>query len=237
LKVHFIGIGGIGLSALARFLNFDGHEISGSDMKSSLITKALENEGIKISCPQSASNINDDFDLVIYSAAVTDENPELIEARLKQIRTLSRKEALPIILGDKKNYCVAGLVEAGHATDLDITSIYLKHNKGSYKLFKKQSSEKFSKGITKNYLMEEAFINTSDLKQEFICKLVSSKVKKGENIIVFFKRIQYGKALKNYKLNFIASQMRIDKSNETIYLLSATDGMLEKIRVPQSASF
>ena len=108
MKVHFIGIGGIGLSALARFLNFDGHEISGSDMKSSLITKALEDEGIKVSCPQSASNINDDFDLVIYSAAVTDENPELIEARLKQIRTLSRKEALPIILGDKKNYCVAG---------------------------------------------------------------------------------------------------------------------------------
>ena len=108
MKVHFIGIGGIGLSALARFLNFDGHEISGSDMKSSLITKALESEGIKVSCPQSASNINDDFDLVIYSAAVTDENPELIEARLKQIRTLSRKEALPIILGDKKNYCVAG---------------------------------------------------------------------------------------------------------------------------------
>lgn len=108
MKVHFIGIGGIGLSALARFLNFDGHEVSGSDMKSSLITKALEDEGIKVSCPQSASNMQDDFDLVIYSAAVTDENPELIEARLKQIRTLSRKEALPIILGDKKNYCVAG---------------------------------------------------------------------------------------------------------------------------------
>lgn len=108
MKVHFIGIGGIGLSALARFLNFDGHEISGSDMKSSPITKALENEGINVSCPQMASNIKDDFDIVIYSAAVTDENPELIESRLKKIRTLSRKEALPIILGDKKNYCVAG---------------------------------------------------------------------------------------------------------------------------------
>ena len=108
MKVHFIGIGGIGLSALARFLNFDGHEVSGSDMKSSLITKALEDEGIKVFCPQSETNIKDDFDLVIYSAAVTDEYPELIEARLKQIRTLSRKEALPIILGDKKNYCVAG---------------------------------------------------------------------------------------------------------------------------------
>ena len=108
MRVHFIGIGGIGLSALARLLNFDGHEVSGSDMKSSPITKELINEGIKVSCPQESKNISKDLDLVIYSAAVTDENPELIEARLKQIRTLSRKEALPIVLGDKKNYCVAG---------------------------------------------------------------------------------------------------------------------------------
>ncbi len=108
MKVHFIGIGGIGLSALARFLNNDGHKVCGSDMKSSPITRELENEGIKVSCPQEAKNITEDLDLVIYSAAVTDENPELIEARLKQIRTLSRKEALPIILGDKKNFCVAG---------------------------------------------------------------------------------------------------------------------------------
>ncbi len=108
MKVHFIGIGGIGLSALARFLKNDGHEVCGSDIKSSPITKDLENEGIKVFCPQDAKNISDDLDIVIYSAAVTDENPELIEARLKQIRTISRKEALPIILGDKKNYCVAG---------------------------------------------------------------------------------------------------------------------------------
>ena len=47
MRVHFIGIGGIGLSALARFLNFDGHSVSGSDMKSSSITKELEKEGIK----------------------------------------------------------------------------------------------------------------------------------------------------------------------------------------------
>jgi len=108
MKVHFIGIGGIGLSALARFLKNDGHEVCGSDIKSSPITKDLEEEGIKVFCPQDAKNISDDLDIVIYSAAVTDENPELIEARLKQIRTISRKEALPIILGDKKNYCVAG---------------------------------------------------------------------------------------------------------------------------------
>lgn len=107
MKVHFIGIGGIGLSALARFLNHTGYEVSGSDMKSTPITRQLEQEGITVSCPQDASNIKQP-DIVIYSAAVTDENPELIESRIKQIRTLSRKEALPIILGDKKNYCVAG---------------------------------------------------------------------------------------------------------------------------------
>lgn len=108
MKIHFIGIGGIGLSALARFLKHDGNEISGSDMKESPITRELKKEGLKISSPQNKNNITNDLDLVIYSAAITDENPELIQARVKKIRTLSRKEALPIILGNKKNYCVAG---------------------------------------------------------------------------------------------------------------------------------
>ncbi len=107
MKVHFIGIGGIGLSALARFLKNDSYEVSGSDMSESPITKQLISEGIKVSTPQSASNIKDP-DIVIYSAAISDENPELIESRIRQIRTLSRKEALPLVLGDKKNYCVAG---------------------------------------------------------------------------------------------------------------------------------
>lgn len=108
MKVHFIGIGGIGLSALARFLKYSGNDVSGSDMKITSITKELESEGIKVFPSQKASNISEGIDLVIYSAAVTDENEELIEARIKQIRTLSRKEALPTILGKTKNYCVAG---------------------------------------------------------------------------------------------------------------------------------
>jgi len=108
VKIHFIGIGGIGLSALARFLKHDGHDISGSDMQATPITKSLEEEGIKVFPSQDSKNISANLNLVIYSAAITDENPELIESRLKQIRTLCRKEALPIILKDKKNYCVAG---------------------------------------------------------------------------------------------------------------------------------
>ena len=107
MKIHFIGIGGIGLSALARFLVHQGHIVSGSDMKESPITLELIKEGINVTYPQKASNIKSP-DIVIYSAAVTDENPELIESRIHQIRTLSRKEALPLIMNDTKNYCVAG---------------------------------------------------------------------------------------------------------------------------------
>ncbi len=106
-KIHFIGIGGIGLSALARFLKKNGYEISGSDMKSSPITKRLQKEGIKVSVPQSAKNISDQS-IVIYSAAVKENNPEIIEAKRKKMLLLSRKEALPFILKNKKVFAVAG---------------------------------------------------------------------------------------------------------------------------------
>ena len=107
LKVHFIGIGGIGLSALARFLTHSGHKISGSDMKSSPLTKELELENITVNTPQSSEAITDQ-DIVIYSAAVKQNNVEIMSAQKKGIKTIPRKEALPIVLGDKKNYCVCG---------------------------------------------------------------------------------------------------------------------------------
>lgn len=107
MKIHFIGIGGIGLSALARFLVNSGHEVSGSDMKSSPLTKKLEEEGIKVTIPHSKDAITNQ-DMVIYSAAVKSCNAEIVEAENRNIKTISRKEALPIILGDSKNYCVAG---------------------------------------------------------------------------------------------------------------------------------
>lgn len=107
MNIHFVGIGGIGLSALARFLKHDGHTVSGSDMKASPLTKQLEDEGIKVNIPHDGSAINGQ-DIIIYSAAVKEDNAELVEANKQQIKTISRKAALPLILGDKKNYCVAG---------------------------------------------------------------------------------------------------------------------------------
>ncbi len=105
MNIHFIGIGGIGLSALASFLKYSGHNISGSDIKSTPITQSLENNGIKITIPHSASAICGQ-DLVIYSAAVTATNTERLEAVKQGLKILPRKDALPIILKDTQNYCV-----------------------------------------------------------------------------------------------------------------------------------
>jgi len=105
MKVHFIGIGGIGLSALARFMKYKGDVVSGSDIKDTPITQKLREENIKVDIPQSKNNIKNQ-DLVIYSAAVLDNNPEIIEAKKQNLNLLTRKDALNIILKETKNYCV-----------------------------------------------------------------------------------------------------------------------------------
>lgn len=105
--IHFVGIGGIGLSALARYLKKQGFEISGSDIKETKITKCLREEGIEVCIPHNEKNITNQ-DLVIYSAVIKDDNVELIEARKKGIVTLSRKDALPFILKEKRVFSVCG---------------------------------------------------------------------------------------------------------------------------------
>lgn len=106
-KVHFIGIGGIGISAIARFLKEKDFIISGSDIKESSTTKKLRQSGMKITVPHCTSAIEDP-DFVVYSAAIKSDNVELIEARKKGIKCLSRKEALPFILEGKRVFAVAG---------------------------------------------------------------------------------------------------------------------------------
>jgi len=106
-SIHFVGIGGIGLSALARYLKKENYTISGSDIRETKITRCLVNEGIEVCVPHSAKSIKNQ-DLVIYSAAVKDDNVELVEARKRGIVTLSRKNALLFILKDKRVFSVAG---------------------------------------------------------------------------------------------------------------------------------
>ncbi len=106
-KVHFIGIGGIGLSAICRFLKKQGYEITGSDIKMTPIIKELQIEGVQVSVPHDKKNIQDQ-DIIIYSAAIKEDNEELKEARRRGKRILSRKQALPMVLEGKKVFSVAG---------------------------------------------------------------------------------------------------------------------------------
>ncbi len=108
MKIHFIGIGGIGLSALAKFLANDGHKISGSDIKQSEITNDLAtNFDAKITIPHHADAV-EGVERVIYSAAVRPTNAEYIRAKELGIELLSRKESLKGILGEKEVYAVGG---------------------------------------------------------------------------------------------------------------------------------
>ncbi len=107
-KIHFIGIGGIGLSALAKFLFNDGHKISGSDIKQTEITNDLAtNYDTKVTIPHHEDAV-EGVDRVIYSAAVRPNNPEYQKAQELGIELLSRKESLKSILGEKEVYAVGG---------------------------------------------------------------------------------------------------------------------------------
>lgn len=96
-KVHFIGIGGISMSGLAEILLNDGYFVSGSDMKSSLTTEKLALRGIKIFTQHVASNIIVP-DLVVYTAAIKNDNPELTYAREKNITCIDRATLLGEIM-------------------------------------------------------------------------------------------------------------------------------------------
>ncbi len=125
MKIHFIGIGGIGLSALAKFLANEGHTISGSDIKQTEITNDLAMSfGAKITIPHHKDAV-DGVDRVIYSAAVRKNNPEYQRAVELDIELLSRKEALVSILGDKEVYAVGGA--HGKSTTSAILSSMLPH--------------------------------------------------------------------------------------------------------------
>ena len=96
-KVHFVGIGGIGVSAIARMMLLEGKKVSGSDSAESLITKELRKLGAKIFLGHNADNVADKVDLIVYTPAVDFENPELKKGKKLNIPTLSYPEMLGLI--------------------------------------------------------------------------------------------------------------------------------------------
>ena len=107
MKIHIIGIGGTGMSPIAVVLHESGAVVTGSDRSESEYTMDLRSRGIQVTVPQKAENITDP-DMVFYSSAIHDDNPELAEARNRGIPTLKRREFLSMMLAGRKTIAIAG---------------------------------------------------------------------------------------------------------------------------------
>lgn len=103
IHIHFIGIGGISMSGLAKILLSEGFTVSGSDAHSSALTDELIGDGCIVSVPQSAGNITNDIDLVVYTAAIHPDNPEFKAAKEAGLPMLTRAELLGQIMTIYKN--------------------------------------------------------------------------------------------------------------------------------------
>ena len=106
-RIHLIGIGGAGMSGLARISLSHGITVSGSDAKDSSVVKALQALGATIATVHSASNV-DGADLVVYSTAISTSNPELMQAQELKLSILTRAAALSILMSESKSIAVAG---------------------------------------------------------------------------------------------------------------------------------
>ncbi|MFH1782692.1 MAG: UDP-N-acetylmuramate--L-alanine ligase [Candidatus Omnitrophota bacterium] len=105
--IHFIGIGGAGMSGLAEVFHYNGYNVQGSDIKKTKVTARLEVLGIHVQESHDAVNVKN-ADFVVYSSCIKETNPEIIEAKRKKIFILKRIEALNMLLKDKDLIAVSG---------------------------------------------------------------------------------------------------------------------------------
>lgn len=107
-KIHFIGIGGIGMSALAQYLKNQDVEVSGSDREANPVTELLESKSIVVAIGQRVENVPSNAELVIYSDAVSEDNPERARAKELGIPQLSYFSMLGKVSEGKRTVAVAG---------------------------------------------------------------------------------------------------------------------------------
>ncbi len=106
-QVHFVGIGGIGMSGIAEILRSLDFEVSGSDLKGSDVTRRLEGLGVVVHLGHRADNVQG-ADVVVISSAVRADNPEVQEARRRQIPVIQRAEMLAELMRLKHGVAIAG---------------------------------------------------------------------------------------------------------------------------------
>lgn len=106
-RVHFIGIGGAGMSVLAEMLHEEGVSVSGCDREENDHTKRLEELGIAVEIGQNASHV-ESADVLVYSSAIKPNNPEIVAAYANGVKLVHRSDILALLLASKTGVTVAG---------------------------------------------------------------------------------------------------------------------------------
>ncbi|RJO59971.1 UDP-N-acetylmuramate--L-alanine ligase [candidate division WS5 bacterium] len=108
INYHFIGIGGVGMSALAQILASRGKNVSGSDLVENQITKNLQKQGVRVYLGHSEKNISKDIERAVITAAITDKNPEVKGAKKLGIPIITRGELLGELMSEKVGIAITG---------------------------------------------------------------------------------------------------------------------------------
>ena len=106
-RIHMVGIGGAGMSGIAEVLLNQGYEVSGSDMSDSAVVRHLRELGAHVAVGHSAENVGD-VQVLVKSTAINDENPELVEARRRNIAIIPRAEMLAELMRLRQGIAIAG---------------------------------------------------------------------------------------------------------------------------------
>ncbi|MDD6207164.1 MAG: UDP-N-acetylmuramate--L-alanine ligase [Clostridiales bacterium] len=123
--IYFMGIGGISMSGFAQLLSEAGFTISGSDSKESDITRHLESLGIRIHYGQKAENITSGIDLIVYTAAIHEDNEEYIAAKNAQIPMMDRAEMVGQVMKNYQNALAVAGTHGKTTTTSMLTHIFL----------------------------------------------------------------------------------------------------------------
>jgi len=123
-RIHVVGVGGAGMSAIATVLATMGHALTGSDLRASAVTDRLAARGIAVSIGHSADNVGG-AEVVTASTAVAADNPELVEARRLGLRVLTRAETLAGVASLRRTIAVAGT--HGKTTTASMLALALVH--------------------------------------------------------------------------------------------------------------
>src|SRR3990172_11213436 len=123
-SVHFVGIGGIGMSGIAEVLINLGYQVSGSDLAESETTERLAALGARVSKGHDPTRVTSNVDVVVTSSAVTDDNAEVVRARALKIPVIPRAEMLAELMRMKAGVAVAGTHGKTTTTSLVATVLH-----------------------------------------------------------------------------------------------------------------